>query len=93
MTDRIKKDCCASLPEGQEMKEVELYSVLTCPECGHKEREKMPTNACQFFYYCKGCDARLRPLPGDCCVYCSYGTVPCPPIQLAGEKGKEGCCQ
>ncbi|WP_339879956.1 GDCCVxC domain-containing (seleno)protein, partial [uncultured Algoriphagus sp.] len=22
-----------------------------------------------------------KPKKGDCCVYCSYGTVPCPPIQ------------
>ena len=44
-------------------------------------------NTCQLFYDCKGCGAVLRPKPGDCCVYCSYATVPCPPVQ-AGE----GCC-
>ena len=55
--------------------------------CGHRETETMPTNACQWFYDCKGCGDVLRPKPGDCCVYCSYGTVPCPPIQ-AGD----GCC-
>lgn len=47
----------------------------------------MPTNACQFYYDCKGCGEILRPEAGDCCVYCSYGTVKCPPIQLGG-----GCC-
>ncbi|WP_410468079.1 GDCCVxC domain-containing (seleno)protein [Sphingomonas sp. JC676] len=26
----------------------------------------------------------LRPKAGDCCVFCSYDTVPCWPIQLAG---------
>ncbi len=41
----------------------------------------MPTNACQFYYDCEGCGALLKPLPGDCCVYCSYGNVNCPPIQ------------
>ncbi|WP_434088445.1 GDCCVxC domain-containing (seleno)protein, partial [Acinetobacter baumannii] len=41
----------------------------------------MPTNACQWFYECGACHAVLKPLPGDCCVYCSYGTVKCPPIQ------------
>ena len=25
--------------------------------------------------------AHLRPRSGDCCVFCSYGTVKCPPIQ------------
>jgi uncharacterized Zn finger protein len=58
-----------------------LESTITCPKCGHKEKETMPTDACQFFYECKGCGVVLKPKPGDCCVYCSYGTVPCPPIQ------------
>lgn len=31
----------------------------------------------------------VKPKPGDCCVYCSYGTVPCPPIQ---ERGKGSAC-
>lgn len=52
-------------------------SVLTCPKCGNRRRETMPANACQFFYECRGCGALLRPLPGDCCVFCSYGTVKC----------------
>ncbi|MGY8887097.1 MAG: GDCCVxC domain-containing (seleno)protein [Flavobacteriales bacterium] len=25
--------------------------------------------------------AQLSRREGDCCVYCSFGTVPCPPIQ------------
>lgn len=64
-----------------------LESVLTCPECGHAETEQMPTDACQYFYDCKGCGAVLKPKQGDCCVFCSYGTVPCPPIQA-----DRGCC-
>jgi len=62
-------------------------SVLTCPHCGAAREEEMPTDACQFFYVCKACGARLKPKPGDCCVFCSYGSVPCPPKQ-AGD----GCC-
>ena len=69
------------------MPEIVLHSAITCPECGHIKVEMMPTDACQFFYDCTGCGAVLRPKPGDCCVFCSYGSVPCPPIQ-AGE----GCC-
>ena len=60
---------------------MEPQSTITCPECGHQETETMPADACQFFYDCKGCGAVLRPNGGDCCVYCSFGTVPCPPIQ------------
>ena len=44
----------------------------------------MPTDACQFFYDCKSCGRRLKPMAGDCCVFCSYGTVPCPSMQ-AGD--------
>ena len=32
---------------------------------------------------CSQCDFVLRPKAGDCCVYCSYGSVPCPSIQAA----------
>ena len=60
---------------------MQLESTLTCPSCGHKAVELMPTDACQFFYVCKGCGTKLKPLPGDCCVFCSYGSVPCPPKQ------------
>jgi hypothetical protein len=66
---------------------VELISVITCPECSHVESETMPTNACQWFYDCKGCGVLLKPKTGDCCVYCSYGTVACPPIQEG-----DACC-
>ncbi|MEQ8248189.1 MAG: GDCCVxC domain-containing (seleno)protein [Alphaproteobacteria bacterium] len=60
-----------------------LESRLTCPDCGHSALETMPTDSCQFFYDCPGCGKVLRPLPGDCCVYCSYGSVPCPSKQSA----------
>ncbi|MDJ1016719.1 MAG: GDCCVxC domain-containing (seleno)protein [Paracoccaceae bacterium] len=66
---------------------VVLESAITCPNCGHIETETMPTDACQWFYECKSCSTVLKPLEGDCCVYCSYATVPCPPIQL-GDR----CC-
>ena len=56
-------------------------SELTCPNCGHIAREIMPTDACLYFYDCRGCGAQLRPKAGDCCVFCSYGSVPCPPVQ------------
>jgi hypothetical protein len=65
-----------------------LESRLTCPECGHQSVETMPTNACVFFHECAGCGALLKPKPGDCCVFCSYGSVPCSPIQQQGSS----CC-
>jgi len=63
------------------MADVILESTLTCPECGHKKMETMPSDACQWFYECESCHALLKPEPGDCCVFCSYGDIPCPPIQ------------
>jgi hypothetical protein len=48
-----------------------LHSEITCPRCGHRKVEPMPTDACQFFYECTGCSSLLRPKPGDCCVFCS----------------------
>jgi len=41
----------------------------------------MPLDACIYFFDCPGCGGQLKPLSGDCCVYCSFGDVKCPPIQ------------
>ena len=68
-----------------------LESTITCPACGTAKTEIMPTDACEFFYECSGCGELLRPKSGDCCVFCSYGSVPCPPIQEAN--GEHLCCQ
>jgi hypothetical protein len=68
-----------------------LRSTLTCPHCGGATEELMKTDACQFFYDCKACGAVLRPKAGDCCVFCSYGSVPCPPKQQ-DAKGAPKCC-
>jgi len=56
-------------------------AMLTCPRCRHQAMETMPIDACRFFYDCQKCGERLKPLPGDCCVFCSYGSAPCPPGQ------------
>ncbi|QYJ86135.1 hypothetical protein K0I73_18655 [Shewanella mesophila] len=70
------------------MSSIELVSEITCPLCGTSKLEVMPTDACQFFYECTGCHQLLKPLAGDCCIFCSYGTVKCPPIQQGS-----GCCK
>ncbi|HXW73614.1 MAG TPA: GDCCVxC domain-containing (seleno)protein [Steroidobacteraceae bacterium] len=58
-------------------------SVLTCPACGHASEQEMPADACVYFHSCAGCGIPLKPKPGHCCVFCSYGSVPCPPVQAA----------
>lgn len=70
------------------MADMILDSTIRCPNCGPESTERMPTDACQFFYDCRYCGVRLKPKDGDCCVFCSYGTVPCPPVQQSG-----GCCR
>jgi len=47
----------------------------------------MPVDACRFFHDCKGCGRVLKALPGDCCVFCSFGSVKCPPVQTGDD-----CC-
>ena len=64
-----------------------LESTLTCPVCGGRSSEVMPSDACLFFWSCPACAARIKPKPGDCCVFCSYGSVACPPKQMGDD-----CC-
>jgi hypothetical protein len=59
----------------------ETRSVLTCPTCGTSAEEEMPLDACMRYYECRGCRALLEPNPGDCCVFCSFGSVKCPSVQ------------
>lgn len=66
---------------------IRLSCILRCPACSAEREETMPENACQFFYECPKCRTLLRPKPGDCCVFCSYGSVACPPVQA-----RERCC-
>jgi hypothetical protein len=59
-------------------------SNITCPFCKFASTENMPLNACQVRYECKKCGQILKSIEGDCCVFCSYGDAPCPPIQVDG---------
>ena len=77
---RQKISCC---------RKVALQSVITCPLCGSQRNETMPTNACLYFYECQSCKTTLRPKSGDCCVFCSYGSVKCPPIQSETETNND----
>jgi hypothetical protein len=71
---------------------LEFTSTITCPHCGHKAIETMPGDACIAFYPCQQCGEMLKPKSGDCCVFCSYGTMPCPPIQLERAGMAAACC-
>src|SRR5664280_1528719 len=72
----------ASRPSGKMLKSLppdparHQDSAITLPALRHGEVGTNATDACQFFYDCMGCGARLKPKPGDCCVFCSYGSLP-----------------
>jgi epoxyqueuosine reductase QueG len=59
----------------------QMQATITCPESKAAKREVMPENACQHFHTYGGCGATLRPLEGNCCVFCSYSDELCPPKQ------------
>lgn len=69
------------------MKQILLKSIIICPKCGFQKQETMPEDACQFFYECESCKTILKPKQGDCCVFCSFGSVKCPSIQMGNS-----CC-
>lgn len=69
-----KKDCC-------EKPEKSGTSEITCPKCGHKKVEILPTEVCQLVYKCEKCGEVMHPKDGDCCVFCTYGDHKCPSKQ------------
>ena len=69
------------------MTEIIYKSKIKCPYCGFVKEEEMPSDRCVYFYVYTNCNKIIKPNIGDCCVFCSYGSVKCPPIQ----KNKK-CC-
>ena len=68
---------------GPDGKAIAFKCNIKCPRCSYTILETMPADICQYFYDCRGCGRLIRPWIGDCCVYCSHGDVPCPPVQIA----------
>jgi hypothetical protein len=54
-----------------------IRSVLKCPVCKFTKEEIIPPDSCLILYECEECNAQLKPKAGDCCVFCSYGSVQC----------------
>lgn len=70
-----------SIKVSETKKELPGQSEITCPKCGFKKMETMPTDVCLLKYTCQGCRTVLLPKEGDCCVFCTYGTKKCPSKQ------------
>ncbi len=69
---------------------IEHETRVTCPACGGERLEPMPAFSCLLAYTCPACGKILRPADGDCCIFCTYGSVPCPPIQAQRQVGTAG---
>jgi hypothetical protein len=54
---------------------------ITCPHCGFKKTEILPTEVCQIKYQCENCSKILTPEGDDCCVFCTHSTHKCPSKQ------------
>jgi hypothetical protein len=53
-------------------------ATIRCPRCRVVTEAERPSDACVYFWDCPACGAVVKPKPGDCCVFCSYGSAPCP---------------
>ncbi len=69
---------------------IQYVSEINCLECGMRTEEPMPATSCQVFHQCRHCGAIMQPRSGDCCVFCSHGSVPCPPVQRDGGRSTDG---
>lgn len=62
-------------------------STLVCPRCNHGERMMMAENSSLVVHVCQSCGLEMHRLPGNCCLFCTWGTVPCPTAQRAYNPG------
>jgi hypothetical protein len=63
-----------------------IISTITCAGCGSTLRCKMPLHASRTHFECPHCKAVFKTGEEECCIYCSYGSVPCPSAQLNGSR-------
>ncbi len=79
--NKNQKDSCCAKDSTTANGKIEMHSEITCPKCGHKKMEVMPTDVCVLKYNCEKCGEEMRPKEGDCCVFCTHGTHKCPSMQ------------
>lgn len=77
----ITQDSCCKKDTIESSTQVSETSEITCPKCGYKKTETLPTEVCLIKYTCDSCSAISYSKDGDCCVFCSYGTHKCPSKQ------------
>ncbi len=74
-------EACCKKDSTHMQNQISSQSDITCPHCGFKKTETLPTDVCVIKYTCQSCKKDIVPKAGDCCVYCSYGTHKCPSKQ------------
>jgi hypothetical protein len=62
--------------------------VITCPVCKTKVQETMSSETPKRVYHCPVCLTWLSPKKGDHCIYDSYGSVNCPPLQIKARRAR-----
>jgi hypothetical protein len=63
-----------------------LGSTLPVPAAHISPLRRCQMKRASTLYPCKHFGSLMPPKDGDCCVFFSYGSAPCPPIQTSG------CC-
>ncbi|WP_286298636.1 GDCCVxC domain-containing (seleno)protein [Polynucleobacter sp. TUM22923] len=53
------------------------YSLITCPCCQETQMLEVQEGLSQQFYRCPSCATLLKTDSGDCCIFCSYGSLTC----------------
>jgi hypothetical protein len=64
----------------------ETIANLTCPHCKKTYEVEMPVNYCQIVFKCLKCNENITPKKSDCCIFCSYTDIKCPPMQMEAIK-------
>jgi hypothetical protein len=67
-------------------KKIKIISKVRCLNCGRREKVRMPLYASQIYYQCNFCKTIHKTLEGVCCIFCSYGSVPCTKMQLLSKR-------
>ncbi|WP_445223483.1 GDCCVxC domain-containing (seleno)protein [Catalinimonas locisalis] len=61
---------------------VKKLSTLTCPVCKYQVLKRMPLEKSVSEFVCLNCSSTIKVKEYECCVFCTYGSVTCPRVQI-----------
>jgi len=77
---RDRQNNRSSVPRRPDAVGIDPHSSRVCPSNGRNHADgRMP-----ILLRLQGSPQRLKPRAGDCCVFYSFGSLSCPPIQADG---------